>query len=95
MEIKIISPIHQPIKVEKNIPLPERKIHYSVLPFDKMDVGDSFLVERGRFRKKYFYDVKSFVYRMAKNYLMETGHVARFTMTVDRLNNGVRCWRIE
>ena len=95
MEIIILQPIVQPIKVEKGVPVPERKVLYSIFPFHEMEVGDSFLVERGRFGKKYFALIRQLIYAKAKEYKLETGHDARFITTIDRAANGVRCFRIE
>lgn len=95
MEIKVISPIHQPIKVDKGIPIPEKRTHYSIFPFHEMEKGDSFFVERGRFKKSYFYDLRQFIYQKAKSYCSDTGHQAAFITSIDRSQNGVRCFRIE
>lgn len=95
MEIKIISPIKRPVTVEKDVPLPVKLTHYSVLPFHEMEIGDSFFLERGQFKKKYFYDLKAFIYQMSKKYCVGTGHQARFVTNIERLKNGVRCFRIE
>lgn len=95
MDIKVVSPIFQPIKVEKGIPVPDKRVHYSILPFQDMEVGDSFFVERGRFKKKFFYDLKNFIYYKAKQYCLDTGHNARFITSLERTKNGVRCFRIE
>jgi hypothetical protein len=60
-----------------------------------MEVGQSFFVEKGRFKTNSLMQLKSLIYRKSVEYKIETGDLARFTSSIDRLKNGIRCWRIE
>lgn len=95
MDIKIVKPTFKPIKVEKGINMPISKTLYTILPFHEMEVGDSFFVERGRFGKKHFFQIRAFIYQKQKEYAKETGCLDRFITKIDRLKDGIRCWRIE
>jgi hypothetical protein len=65
------------IPIDKGIPLPEK------FPFERMDVGDSFLVPQDISR--------STVNVAATRY----GEKWRMKFTVRKTPEGLRCWRIE
>lgn len=68
--------------IEKNIPIPNSRSNRPQLPFDQMEVGDSFLAP----------DLsKNRVYNAANEYRLKTGK--RFL--VRAVEGGTRCWRIE
>lgn len=95
MEVKVISPIKQPIKVEKEVPLPVKRTHYSMLPFHEMEVGDSFFITKSRFQHTSLIQLRGFLYLKANKYRLETGALDRHIFAIDRDKNGCRCWRIE
>lgn len=90
-----INIIHKPINIEKTVPIPVNKQHYSILPFHKMEVGDSFFIERSRFKKSSLHSLKSFLYSMAKKYVVDNFVMDRFSLHLDRENVGVRVFRVE
>lgn len=67
------------MKIEKGIPIPSRKARADDrLLIDKMEVGDSILVESWKSVEKFRY----------------TGRNAGFKMSVRKLGSGWRLWRI-
>lgn len=85
----------KPIPVEKDIPIPTQKLHYSMFPFQNMEVGDSFFVDRGRFKKYHLYYLRTYLYNKSKEYKMDNYVDDRFSFKIDRAMQGVRCFRIE
>lgn len=72
------------IKIEKNIPIPNRERHVSKYPFGKMKVGDSFFLLAT--------DTNANKIRSAAAwYAVRNG----FKFTVRKEGEGVRCWRIK
>jgi len=69
---------HKSIKIEKNIPIPSHGNEKNTAPFEKMEVGDSVLVEhRGEASRIYN--------------LMKRNKKKALTR---RVENGIRVWRI-
>ncbi len=68
--------------IEKNIPMPRRRDEDLGLPFDQMEVGDSFLAPD--LTKKVLYNAaNSFRKKTGKRFLLRT------------VEGGIRCWRVE
>ena len=81
--------------IDKNVPIPKRSIHYSALPFEIMDIGDSFFVSKGKFKYNSLLQLRAFLYRKAKEYVVENFIDDKFIFSIDRSNGGIRCFRIE
>jgi len=69
------------IKIDKNIPFVESKAYTSKYPFNKMNIGDSFLVEVQDERK----------IASAASYF---GTRNSMKFSVRNTDKGLRCWRI-
>lgn len=95
MEIKIISPLNHHIQIEKGVTIPPSKLHYSVFPFHKMEVGDSFFVPKDRFKSTSLLQLQGMIYYKMKLYKIDNAVMDMFHFHRDKENNGVRCWRIE
>lgn len=83
------------IKIDKNVPIPAKHTHWSELPFAEMEVGDSFIVGKKRYRKTSLLQLRSFLYNKARTYLRETCSMERYSFHLDRNYDGVRVFRIE
>ena len=70
------------IKIEKGIPFKETK---SPLPFEKMDVGDSFLIPK----EILYTTVRVRAIQFAK--LKKSNH----KFSIKKVEKGYRCWRIS
>jgi hypothetical protein len=71
----------EPVVVEKNVPIPGRRVAI-LFPFEKMNVGDSFLIPEGK-RSAVAYQIQA--YRSANP-------GAKFITRV--IGTQIRCWRI-
>ena len=69
------------IKIQKNIPVPPRTRPLR-FPFDKMKVGDSFLV-KGVKPANLYQSAHTYGRRMKEKFLVRS------------VDGGVRCWRVE
>ena len=85
----------KPVVVEKNVPIPVRNSHYSILPFHQMEVGDSFFIDRERFKSTSLLQLRGYLYSLSRRYVIDNYVSDRFCFSVDRTNKGVRCFRIE
>lgn len=77
-------------KVDKKIPLPRKKVDLTRFPFDKMKMGDSFLIPvkdqpRDKARASVFTAVKSFNTHNSKTHKISTRNE----------KGGLRIWRIK
>lgn len=71
-------------KVEKNIPVPERRKRKGAsYPFAGMEVGDSFACEQGDYAR---------VQAAMRTYSYHHGSTK---FVIRRTDNGFRCWRVE
>ena len=59
-------------KIDKNIPIPNNKIHWSRFPFANMEIGDSFLVKCAQEKKTSCNQLRQFLWNQAKKYCLET-----------------------
>lgn len=77
--------------IEKNIPLP-RKTKRGVIsyPFDKMDVGDSFLVP---YKERLKSTLASQVHSNAKSYVLRSK--LNWVFSTRQEEDGVRIWRVK
>lgn len=74
------------IKIEKNVAFPQgRRMKY---PFSKMEVGDSFYVEGGDFKRSN--SIANAANQYSRNH---TNGTAKFATRKE--NNGLRCWRMK
>ena len=80
------------IPIDTDIPIPKRKgkpkrgIRF---PFDKMSVGDSFLISYG------FMLEHDLTPRVTTDAVRYDGHRAGYAITTRMTDNGLRVWRIE
>lgn len=81
--------------IEKNIPIPERNKHWSRFPFDKMEVGDSFLVDLKKEKKTSCNQLRQLLYREAIKYCVEMFSDAKFSFHCDRIAKKVRVFRTK
>jgi hypothetical protein len=72
-------------KIERNIPLPIQRGHYSTYPFGEMKVGDSFLVRVG--------DQPDRLRQAACHYARRSGVKMKFSIL--KIADGYRCWRVS
>lgn len=84
----------QNIVIEKNIPIPNKKKHYSMFPFEIMSVGDSFLVTKKELKKTSLLQLKHFLWGKAREYIVENDINAKFSFHFERENDGVRVFKI-
>ena len=90
MEIKKIKKY----KIDKNIPIPIQ-VDYSVFPFEKMEIGDSFKVNLKDFSKTSCNQLRLFLYNRYKKFCFDTGSKKVFTFKEYRKEKYVRVFRIE
>ena len=81
-------------KIEKNIPIPA-PIDWSMFPFEKMDIGDSFRVDLKDFNKTSCNQLGLFLYTKYKKFCLDTGSKSVFTFKSYRQDKYVRVFRIE
>lgn len=82
-------------KIEKNIPLPETRWHYTKFPFDKMEIGDSFFVTKEDLNCISKDQVKQKVYMAYKKYNIESENEIVLSIRLDRIKNGIRVYRTK
>jgi hypothetical protein len=82
-------------KVEKNIPIPPHTVPWSKFPFAYMEVGDSFFVTKEQEKKSSLLQLRAMLYSKAKKYIIDASVNYKFSYHVDRINKGVRVFRIE
>jgi hypothetical protein len=84
------------IKIEKGVKIPDKMVKWSVFPFADMEVGDSFFVKKNYFKHIYsLLQLKQFIWNKCKNFKIETDSISKFHYQIDRINNGVRVFKIE
>ena len=76
------------MKIEKDIPIPKIRSN-SKYPFDRMEVGDSFLVEM----ESYSLSKHSSISSCAISWAIRNNKDAKFSCR--RVKNGIRLWRIK
>ena len=70
-------------EIEKNVPIPSQINGKQIYPFDKMEIGDSFVFEK-EFMNKVHYAKSQYGRRNEKKFALR------------RISDGrYRCWRIE
>ena len=74
--------------VEKNIPIPERRVAKFIYPFAEMEIGDSFLVP---ILKEDMKTKRSTITAAPTNGQKGTGH--KFTSRYLEAEGGIRVWR--
>lgn len=73
-----------PYKIEKNVPTP-RTVTKTRYPFAEMEIGDSFLIKTAEENDK--------VRNAAMMYRIRNS--PKFIVTIQRVENGWRLWRID
>jgi hypothetical protein len=73
------------MKIDKNIPMPIARNPYIKLPFDQMQIGDSFFTEMSKFVLRNRMSIASMKFNM------------RFTgrTVIEDGVQGIRVWRVE
>ncbi len=82
-------------KIDKDVPIPKKHVHWSKFPFESMDIGDSFLTNIKTEEKTSCNQLKTYLYYKAKKYCIETFSNAKFSFCVNRTNKTVRVFRVE
>lgn len=83
------------IKIDKDIPVPISKTHFSLFPFEDMEIGDSFFVDKSWFQMPTLIQLRSLLWRKSVEYRKNTGHDIKLSFHTIRTQNGVRTFRIE
>ena len=81
-------------KIEKDIPIPVQT-DYSMFPFEKMKIGDSFRVDLKDFNKTSCNQLGQFLYNRYKKFCLDTGSKSVFVFKTYRQEKYVRVFRIE
>ena len=76
------------IKVENNVPIPQPNTKQSKYPWNKMEVGDCFIV-KGKYSHKKQVNIAS----TANGWAKRNNPNAKFTVRKDE--KGIRIWRIN
>lgn len=82
-------------KIEKNIPIPPRSEKWSQFPFKEMKVGDSFFVKKQQFTSTTLISLRALMWKKTKEYLIDQCSLEKFTFHTDRINQGVRVFKIQ
>jgi len=79
-------------KIEKGIPVPERKGKSFLYPFEKMEVGDSFI-----FSNTYSRSIHSYASNAARNWKNHSPikGVKDWFFTTRKIDNSIRIWRVK
>jgi hypothetical protein len=87
--------------ISKNIPLPKRKNHqsrYNRLPFDKLDVGDSLLLEDMTLKTSCEYmSAYTIIQNAVNRNIVSRGIPGKFKVAIHKTNKikQLRIWRVE
>ncbi len=76
------------IEIEKNVPIPVHGL--KKYPFDKLEVGHSFLVKTKDFQK-----TQKSLSSAAKHFALRRSLNWKFTVRICEFSQGVRIWRIK
>lgn len=82
-------------KIDKDIPIPERTSTWTDFPLDKMKIGDSFFVKKSDYKKTSLIQLKSFLWHRIQKYLIENCNTSKFAFQKDRVNQGIRVFKIQ
>lgn len=82
------------IRIDKDVPIPIPKMHFSIFPFENLEIGDSFLVEKSWFQYPTLIQLKNLLYRKSVEYKQDTGHDIKLTFQ-KQPPLGIRVFRIE
>lgn len=86
---KIISNNGGPYRVDKGIQMERKKHNFARFPFNKMKVGDSFLVPK---KDQEPISVQLSIYSAVNSY--NKHHGTKLRMATRKQDGGVRVWRI-
>lgn len=82
-------------KIDKDIPIPKHRSHWSRFPFKDLEVGDSFFVHKEDLDKTSTLSLISTLYAIGKKHIIETHSQAQFIYEREGENKGVRVFRIK
>jgi len=77
------------IKIDKNIPIPEKQPKASKYPFLGMKKGDSFFIEMDNQSQLQYNRLTSSI-RTSKKRMGQD-----YRITLRKVEGGIRCWRME